>query len=92
MTDETERVDQQQRMAAVAVIRAAMDFVNKSPVGAELTGTGFANALAAGEATITLEITLNHGPIRILATWANAGIEQMECLCMPFGWQQPIAQ
>jgi hypothetical protein len=68
---ETEPLNPEQRQAVAALVHAAAHYCNVSPA-AELAGSGFQTALYAGEATITVEVALPRGGIRIFADWPAA--------------------
>ncbi len=75
---EIQHLTPDQEQATAALVRAAMAYVNIGPVNAELVGTDFHAALTRGEATLTVEVALPRGGIRIIADWPAAEINRRE--------------
>jgi hypothetical protein len=76
--NEIQHLTPEQQRAVAALVPAAMDYCNVSPINAELVGTDFHAALARGEATLTVEVVLPRGGVRIVADWPAAEIDRRE--------------
>jgi predicted lipoprotein len=74
---ETQYLTPEQQRAAEALQRAAADYCNASPA-AELANSEFSAAMNRGDATLTVEVTLPRGGIRLIADWPAAEIERRE--------------
>lgn len=68
---EIEALAPDQRDAWQALIRAAMTVCNASPAAQELAGSGFADALQSGKATMHVQIDLPAGGVTCTAEWSE---------------------
>jgi hypothetical protein len=74
---DTEPLTPEQRRTVATLVRAAADYCNASPA-AELANSEFSAAMNRGDATLTVEVTLPRGGIRLIADWPAAEIERRE--------------